>query len=87
MSKVSDLWIQDGDWQKYEHYIFGILQRRFPTARVALNAHLPELKSHRDRQIDVLVEFNIGGCKIKIPFDCKFYKRNGALIHEQVRIR
>lgn len=81
MSKVSDLWIQDGDWQKYEHYIFGTLQRRFPTARVVPNAHLPGLKSHRDRQIDVLVELNIGGCEIKIAFDCKFYKRKVDVKH------
>ena len=81
MSNVADLWIQDGDWQKYEHYIFGTLQRRFPTARVVPNAHLPGLKSQRERQIDVLVELEIGGCEIKIAFDCKFYKRKVDVKH------
>jgi len=81
ISKASDLWIQDGDWHKYEHYIFGTLQRRFPTARVVPNAHLPGLKSRRDRQIDVLVELKIGGCEIKIAFDCKFYRRRVDVKH------
>jgi hypothetical protein len=81
MSNVADLWIQEGDWQKYEHYIFGALQRRFPGARVVPNAHLPGLKSGRDRQIDVLVELEIGGCNIRIAFDCKCYKRNVDVKH------
>jgi hypothetical protein len=81
MSNVSDLWIQEGDWQKYEGYIFGALQRRFPGARVVPNAHLPGLKSGRDRQIDVLVELDIGGCNIKIAFDCKCYKRKVDVKH------
>lgn len=81
MPSVAELWMQDGDWHKYEQYIFGTLQRRFPTARVIPNAHLPGLKSQNDRQIDVLVLLEIGGCEIKIAFDCKFYKRKVDVKH------
>jgi hypothetical protein len=71
----ADLWIPGEDWNKYESYIFGSLQRRFPTARVSPNVHLPGLKSGRKRQIDVLVERSDGGLDIKIALDCKCYKR------------
>ena len=70
-------WIPEGDWHKYEAYIFGSLQRRFsgPSARVLPNVHLPGIKSGRQRQIDILVEVNVGGSSLKIAFDCKCYKR------------
>lgn len=70
-------WIPEGDWHKYEAYIFGSLQRRFsgPNARVVPNIHLLGIKSGRQRQIDILVEINVGGSCLKIAFDCKCYKR------------
>jgi hypothetical protein len=72
MGDRPDLWIPLGDWRKYEHYILGALQRRFPTgASITPNVHLPGLKSGRQRQIDVLVELSIGGHDLKIAFDCK----------------
>lgn len=77
MAFRDDLWT-GGNWREYESYVFGALQRRFrqfPNARVAPNARLKGLKSGRDRQIDVLVELSIGGCDIKIAFDCKCYRR------------
>jgi hypothetical protein len=71
----SDLWIPDGDWHQYEAYIFGLLQRRFPEARVLPNIHLPGLKSGKPRQIDILVERSLGEYNLKIAFDCKCYRR------------
>jgi hypothetical protein len=70
-----DLWIPGDDWHKYEAYIFGSLQRRFPGARVRPNIHLLGIKTGRRRQIDVLVERSEGGFDLKIAFDCKCYKR------------
>lgn len=56
-------WIPEGDWHKYEAYIFGSLQRRFSgaNAKVIPNVHILGIKSGRQRQIDVLVEVNVGG--------------------------
>jgi len=81
VSNDAGLWIPEGDWHKYEHYVLGNLQRRFPNARVVPNTHLPGLRSGRDRQIDVLVELKIGGCEIKIAFDSKCYKRKVDVKH------
>lgn len=81
MSDGADLWIAKGDWLEYEHYVFGTLQRRFPNGRVVPNAKLPGLKSGRDRQIDMLVELNVGGCLIRIAFDCKCYSRKVNVKH------
>jgi len=75
MPDQTDLWISAGDWRRYEHYIFGTLQRRFPGAQVVPNAQITGLKSGRARQIDTLVELALGGCNIKIAFDCKCYGR------------
>ncbi len=75
MADRADLWIPEGDWHKYEAYIFGLLQRRFPGARVSPNVRLPGMKTGRPRQIDVLVERSLGGFDLKIAFDCKCYKR------------
>ena len=69
------LWIQKGNWQQYEAYIFGALQRRFPDAKVTPNAHVRGLTSGRIRQLDVLVERSLGELDLKIVFDCKCYKR------------
>jgi hypothetical protein len=81
MPTDTELWIRADDRKNYEQYIFGTLQRRFKGARIIPNAHLPGLKSGRDRQIDVLVELNIGGCDLKIAFDCKCYKRKVNVKH------
>jgi len=71
-----DLWIAEDDWRSYESYVFGVLQSRFPGARVIHNAHLAGLKSGIDRQIDILVERKDGGFDFKIAIDCKCYKHN-----------
>src|SRR5215467_13632336 len=70
-----DLWIPEGDWRQYEAYIFGALQRRFPGAAITPNAHLRGLRSGKERQIDVLVQRNLGDLEITVAFDCKCYKR------------
>jgi len=81
MSNPDDLWIQPCDWREYEHYVFGTLRQRFPNSRILPNTKLPGLKSGRSRQIDMLVEFNIGGCLIRIAFDCKCYGRKVDVKH------
>lgn len=70
-----DLWIRESDWRNYEAYIFGSLQRRFPSACVRPNVRIPGIKSGRLREIDILVEQSLGGLELKIAVDCKCYAR------------
>jgi hypothetical protein len=44
-------------------------------ATVRRNVHLPGLKTQRPRQIDILVEGNLGGFDVRIAYDCKAYAR------------
>jgi len=76
MSERPELWIEDGDWQQYEAYVLGALQRRFLGAEIRRNVFLPGLKSGKPRQIDVLVKTTVGGLDFTIVFDCKFYQKN-----------
>jgi len=75
MTTESDLWVRPDDWRKYEQYVFGTLQRRFPEGTVRPDAHLRGTKSGVTRQIDVLVEPKIDDGTLRIAVDCKCYKR------------
>jgi len=75
MVERPELWIGEGDWHQYEAYVFGSLQRRFPGARVSPNVSIKGVKTGRPRQVDILVERNLGGFDLRIAFDCKCYKR------------
>lgn len=73
MTSRPDLWIPEGDWRKYEAYVFGCLQRRFAGAGVIPNATIVGVKTGIPRQIDVLVQKSLGGFDLRIAFDCKCY--------------
>ncbi|MGD0520106.1 MAG: restriction endonuclease [Terracidiphilus sp.] len=70
-----DLWTKALDWQDYETYIFGTLQRLLPGAHIQQNVTMRGIISGRSRQIDVLVERDYAGVILSIVVDCKCYKR------------
>jgi hypothetical protein len=69
-----DLWIRKDDWRNYERYVFGLLQSRFPKSKLTHNAQLQGIKTGRSRQIDILIERNLGGFNLTIAIDCKCYQ-------------
>jgi hypothetical protein len=73
-------WISRRDWKKYEAYIFGTLQRRFPGSTVTPNVRMTGLTG-RAREVDVLVEHRLGDFDLKIAFDCKCYSRKVDVKH------
>jgi hypothetical protein len=63
------------DWKKLEYLVVSIQQQLSPDARVKHNVYLDGVDSETKRQIDVLVEQNIGQYTIKIVIDCKDYSK------------
>lgn len=63
------------DWKTYEAYVLGCLRRLIPDAIVTHDAKIRGLRSRRLRQIDILVERNLGTFKLAIAVDCKAYGR------------
>ena len=61
------------DWKKLELLVADIQKQLSPDAAVSHNVKLLGEHSGRERQIDVLVEKNIGQYTIKIIIDCKDY--------------
>lgn len=69
------VWPSKFEWSQYEAYVFGSIRRRNPGATVRRNLRMMGKKSGKLRQIDILVERQIGDFKLKIVIDCKCYKR------------
>jgi hypothetical protein len=63
------------DSRDLEILVSKIQKQLAPDAEVIHNARLPGRKSHRDRQIDVLVRQAIGQYEMLIVLDCKDYAR------------
>lgn len=63
------------EWQQLELLIAEIQKDLAPGAKVTHNAKLWGHDSETERQIDVLVEQQIGQFKMQIVFDCKDYAR------------
>ena len=63
------------NWAQYEAYVAGSLQRLLPGSKVSRNVKMLGLKTGRRRQVDVLVERNLGGLDFSIAVDCKCYRR------------
>jgi Restriction endonuclease len=70
-----DLWPSKFGWKKYEAYVLGSLQRLCPGADFRRNAYIKGRKSGKLRQIDILMERELGGFGFKVAIDCKCYKR------------
>lgn len=63
------------DWKEYELAVFDLIKSEHPNAVVTHDVHLDGLFSKKSRQIDVLVEHNIGGRPLRTIIDAKFYNR------------
>ena len=71
MSEESN--VNSPDWEQLEHLVAEIQKQLAPDAIVTHNVKLPGLQSETQRQIDVLVEQNIGQYTMRIVIDCKDY--------------
>ncbi len=63
------------DWKQLEHLVAEIQKQLAPDATVSHNVKLPGIQSETERQIDVLVEQNIGQYTMRIVIDCKDYAK------------
>jgi hypothetical protein len=63
------------DWKELEYLVAMIQQQLSPEANVQHNVMLDGIDSETKRQIDVLVEQNIGQYTMRIVIDCKDYSK------------
>lgn len=63
------------DWKELENLVAMIQKQLSPDASVQHNVMLEVIDSETKRQIDVLVEQNIGQYTMRIVIDCKDYSR------------
>jgi hypothetical protein len=70
-----DVWPSELGWREYETYVFGCLQRLCPGAKIRSNVHIRGTKTDEPRQVDILLEREIGGFSLVIAIDCKCYGR------------
>lgn len=63
------------DWKELEHLVAMIQRQLSPDANVTHNVMLDGIDSETKRQIDVLVEQNVGQYTMKIVIDCKDYAK------------
>lgn len=64
------------NWIDYENEVFETCKLYFTSAKITRDVKIQGRFSKTDRQIDVLIEENIGGNTIKIVIDCKLYNKN-----------
>jgi hypothetical protein len=72
--RTDELWKID-TWKQYEGYVVGSLERLLPGSTIRHDVRMQGLKSGRQRQVDVLVERDLGGFRLAIAVDCKHYNR------------
>ena len=63
------------DWKEYELAVFNLLKDEYPNSIVSHNVYVEGFLSKKKRQIDILLEENVGGNSIKTIVDTKFYHR------------
>lgn len=63
------------EWKQLEHLVVSIQKQLSPDASVQHDVMLDGIDSETKRQIDVLVEQNIGQYTIRIVIDCKDYSK------------
>ncbi|WP_394229418.1 restriction endonuclease [Shewanella colwelliana] len=66
---------QTPEWKKLEYLVVSIQKQLSPDASVQHNVMLDGIDSETKRQIDVLVEQNVGQYTIRIVIDCKDYSK------------
>ncbi len=59
------------DWKKLEQLAAEIQAQLSPTSKISHNIKVPGRHSHIDRQIDVLIEDQVGQFPIRIAIECK----------------
>jgi hypothetical protein len=62
------------DWKKLEHLAAEIQRQLSPRSRISHNVSVPGVDSGIERQIDVLIEDNVGQFPVRIAIECKDYK-------------
>lgn len=60
-------------WKKYENEIYNYLSNRFNTQRIYEDVYLKGIYSGVQRQIDILVEYEVLGFTERCIVDCKYY--------------
>lgn len=73
MSEITSC--EQPEWKKLEYLVVSIQQQLSPNASVKHNVMLDGVDSETKRQIDVLVEQNVGQYTIRIVIDCKDYSK------------
>ncbi len=63
------------NWAEYEKEVFETCKLYFSDAEIKRDVKLIGQYSKTKRQIDVLIEENVGGNNIKIVVDCKLYNK------------
>lgn len=59
------------DWKKLEQLAAAIQAQLSPTSKISHNVKIPGRDSYIDRQIDVLIEDQVGQFPIRIAIECK----------------
>lgn len=72
MTEITD---KNPDWKNLEYLVVMIQKQLSPDASVRHNVMLDGVDSETKRQIDVLVEQNIGQYTMRIVIDCKDYSK------------
>ena len=63
------------NWKKFEQLVAVIQAELAPDATVKPNTRLPGRKSQTQRQIDILIEREVGQFNLRIAIDCKDHNR------------
>jgi hypothetical protein len=69
------------NWSNYEEEIYFACLNAFPDAKVVHNVKIKGKISSTTRQIDILVQREIGGNSILIAIDCKLYNKKVNIKH------
>lgn len=63
-------------WKDYEIEISEYFKRQFPNANISHNVKVEGRYSKIQRQIDILIEDYVAGCRMRIVIDGKFFSEN-----------
>ncbi|MEZ4720870.1 MAG: restriction endonuclease [Flavobacteriales bacterium] len=62
-------------WKEYEKEILKYFQQAYPKTRISFDQSVLGRYSKVERQIDILIEGDIAGYKIRVVVDCKLFSR------------
>lgn len=64
------------DWKDYEKEILTYFQETYPETIISFDRKIQGKYSRTERQVDILIEGEVAGYKIKIVVDCKCFSKN-----------